>query len=113
MRIAKTGFLTAAVSLLLVAPKTVWAETKPVLLVSVSSIQDLVDDAGHLTSLAGQDGMGGMVGGMMEGNTQGLDPTRPLGLAVTTDGADFRPLIVLPVSDWDAFIKGLPEISQD
>jgi hypothetical protein len=90
---------------LLVGATVAQAQTsKPVLVVSLPSMSELLANIDFLGSLGGQPGASQMVNGMLMGMTQGqglkgLDQSRPLSLAVGV-GADgqFTPVAYIPVS---------------
>lgn len=88
---------------------TTRGDTNPVLIVTISSVDDLLEDVTYLTELAGAPHFGQMAGAMAEGYIQGLDNRRPIAILVQSGGEDVRPLGLLPVKDLDTFLAGLSE----
>lgn len=110
MLIAAAAFLATA------APTTLRAQApdagagapdKPVVVVSITNIDRLIQDVNYVSGAVGQAQTGGIFA-MMAGNfTNGLDRTRPLGVAVTmVDGAP-APIVFLPTTDIKRFLKSL------
>ena len=79
----------------------------PVLVVSIASLNKLMQDVNYITSVAGQPQAGGMFTMMAGGFTQGLDMARPIGIMVPiVDGAP-EPIGLLPTPDVEAMLKRL------
>lgn len=81
----------------------------PVLIVSVSGVDEILGDVGYIMEVTGSGALGQMAGMMANQYVQGLDRSKPLGAVVTTDGEDIRPLGLIPVKDLDQFLAGLVE----
>jgi hypothetical protein len=87
-------------------------ESKPVAVLSIASYDRLMTDLAFIGNLTGNPDLDKNIEGMIQLFTQGqglagLDRTRPLGVALTTDGLQFQPLIVLPVTDLKALLSAL------
>jgi hypothetical protein len=77
---------------------------KPLLVVSLSSYDELVKDVNFLGELAGTPDLQEKFEGILKEVTQGqglagLDKTKPLGVIVQTDGVNFQTLAFIPVTD--------------
>ena len=79
---------------------------EPVLLVSASSIQGLLDDVAHITQVAGAAQAGNMAIMMARPFTAGLSKDRPVGVVVDETLA---PLIFIPVDDFSTSMAVLKE----
>jgi hypothetical protein len=79
----------------------------PVLVVSIASLNKLMQDVNYITSVVGQPQAGGMFTMMAGGFAQGLDMARPIGIMVPiVDGAP-EPIGLLPTPDVEAMLKRL------
>ncbi len=95
--------------------------SKPVAVLSIASYERLMTDIAFIGDLTGNPDLDKNLEGMIELFTQGqglagLDRKRPLGVTLTTDGLQFQPLIVLPVTDLQqllAALEGLVGAAQD
>jgi hypothetical protein len=88
------------------------SESKPVAVLSIASYDRLMTDLAFIGNLTGNPDLDKNIEGMIQLFTQGqglagLDRARPLGVALTTDGLQFQPLIVLPVTDLKALLSAL------
>jgi hypothetical protein len=96
-------FVMAAAAALLVAPlgQLLAQNVKPVIVVSISSVDDTLADILYATKAAGAEDQGRMV--MLAGQvyTNGLDKKKPIGMYVSpkAGGSDFVPVVFVPVSD--------------
>ncbi len=96
-------------------------EPKPIAVLSIASYDRLMTDLAFIGNLTGNPDLDKNIEGMIQLFTQGqglvgLDRTRPLGVALNTDGLSFQPLIVLPVTDLSQFLaalEGLVGAAQD
>jgi len=94
---------------------------KPVAVLSIASYDRLMTDVAFIGNLTGNPDLDKNLEGMIQLFTQGqglvgLDRKRPLGLALNTDGLQFQPLIILPVTDLKqllAALEGLVGPAQD
>ncbi len=81
--------------------------TDPVLVVTIASLNKLIQDVNYVSAAVGQPNAGNtftMMAGMM---VQGLDPTRPIGVMVPiVDGAP-EPIGVIPTADVEMMLKRL------
>lgn len=83
------------------------ASTDPVLVVTVASLNKLMQDVNYISGLMGQPQAGGMFTMMAGSFTQGLDTSRPIGIVVPmVDGAP-EPIGVLPTTDVELMLKRL------
>ncbi len=85
------------------------AETRPVLIVTVSSVESLLSDVNYLATATGNEQYGQMAGAIAQGYIQGLDNSRPISIVVQSDGAEVKPLGMLPIKDLDQFLAGLAQ----
>jgi hypothetical protein len=85
----------------------VHAQTKSLLVVSVSGVDPLLSDVSYLLKSAGFDQYAPMAQ-MLTNSVAGVDKARPIGVVVTTDGGTFTPLGFIPVSDLKTLLASLP-----
>ncbi len=102
-------FAVATVAAFWLAPaKAVWAQAqKPVAVVAIESIDQLFKDVDYLAEAAGQADATMMAKGMAGPFMEGLDKSRPIGAVVSTDGAEFRVVVFVPVTDLDKVLQPL------
>jgi hypothetical protein len=86
--------------------------TKPVAVLTIASYERLMTDIAFIGNLTGNPDLDKNLEGMIQLFTQGqglagLDKKRPLGVTLTTDGLQFQPLIVLPVTDLKQLLAAL------
>jgi hypothetical protein len=119
----------AAVAVLVAAPYSCLtataAEPKPVLTVSVSGLQELLDDVSYLGDLGGQPGAGQQIEAIATFATQGyglegIDRKRPWGATVNaSEEGQFQVLLFVPAAKFDklkstiAAVAGEPEDAGD
>lgn len=104
----KLGLRSATLIALLLATAAK-AEDKPVLVVATSSIDAILDDFGYVAEALGY-ARAGQMGAMMASQyIEGLDATRPVGMVLSTDGENFKPLAMLPIEDLDTFLEGMED----
>ena len=100
-RFVAWGRLAALAALALVALplSQLAAQTKPVAVVSLSSIEETLADIGYVTRAAGAEDAGRTA--ILLGNafTSGLDKKRPMGLYVVQSAGEFQGVAFIPVSD--------------
>ena len=86
---------------------------KPVLVISIPSYNDILANVDFLGKLAGQPAaaqqMDQMVGLFAQG-LKGLDRTRPIGVVVSSEGADFTPLAFVPTTNLKDLMQCLPQL---
>ena len=81
--------------------------TEPVLVVSIASLNKLMQDINYITAAAGQPQAGGMFTMMAGGFAQGLDMSKPIGVIVPIiDGAP-EPIGMVPTPDIKMMLKRL------
>ena len=102
-------FALSAFVLLLSLCSAVSAKSKPVLVISTSAVEKMFGDFEYLTEALGYAEYGQM-GTMMAGQyLEGVDKTRPVGFVISTDGEEFQPLGLIPVSDKAGFLESLED----
>jgi len=85
------------------------AAVKPLVVVSVASVKDLLDNVGYLTKAAGFEDIGNLVNLMAGGYTNGITPDQPWGAIVTSDGNSASPLGFIPVTNLAALEQTLTD----
>jgi len=80
---------------------------EPALIVSVASLNKLMQDINYISAIVGQPQAGGMFSMMATGFAQGLDPNRPIGVIVPVVDGAFEPIGMIPTSDIFAMLKRL------
>ena len=86
------------------------AATKPVLVVSVASIDKLTQDVSYITSVMGNAQAaqaGGMFTVMARSFTDGIDPTQPIGIIVPLVNQTPQPIALVPTPDVKRVLKRL------
>lgn len=91
---------------------------KPVAVLTIASYEKLMTDIAFIGNLAGSPDLDKNLEGMIQLFTQGqgfagLDKKRPIGIALTTDGTQFQPLIVLPVENLKTLLEALAGLVGD
>ncbi|HEX5443662.1 MAG TPA: hypothetical protein VFW87_07530, partial [Pirellulales bacterium] len=86
--------------------------SKPVAVLAIASYERLMTDIAFIGNLTGNPDLDKNLEGMIELFTQGqglagLDKKRPLGIALNTDGLQFQPLVILPVTDLKQLLTAL------
>jgi len=81
---------------------------KPVAVVSVASIDELMADIGYLTKAGGSPEYGALVSIMAGQFIQGIDTTKPAGAIVTMSGEPSA-VVFIPVANFDAIAMNLEE----
>src|SRR2546427_333761 len=74
-------------------------ENKPLLVLSLPSVDALLKDIAYLGTVSGKEGLEKLVEDQIKGKAgglKGLDRAKPIGLAATTDGASFQFLAFVP-----------------
>lgn len=81
--------------------------SEPVLVVSIASLNKLMQDVNYITAAVGQPAAGGFFTMMAGGFAQGLDMSRPIGVIVSmVDGAP-EPIAMIPTPDAESMLKRL------
>ncbi len=84
-------------------------KSKVVALMSVSSVDGLLNNVAYLTEVAGQQDTGQMASMLVKANLRGVDFTNPIGMVLRTDGQEFVPLGFVPVTDLDEVLEAMEE----
>lgn len=97
----------AAAAALLVVPCQLVAQVKPVLVVSVSSVEDTLADIVYVTKAAGQEDLGRTAMLSSSIYLNGVDKKKPIGMYVAPkpNSSEFVPVGFVPVSDLKTFLK--------
>ena len=106
------GISLTLIALILFGPfscEKVSAETKPVLIVSVASVEGLLSDVNYLATATGNQQYGSIASAVAAGYIQGLDETRPIAIVVQSDGDEVKPFGMLPIKDLKQFLAGLAQ----
>lgn len=83
------------------------ASTDPVLVLTVASLNKLMQDINYISGVMGQPQAGGMFTMMAGSFTQGLDTSRPIGVLVPMVDGSPEPIGVLPTDDVELMLKRL------
>ena len=101
--LVKKAWMWAAGLALLIAPASqmpLAAQTiKPVVVVSIASIEETLNDIGYITAAAGSEDAGKTARFFGNAFTNGLDKTKPMGLYVVPQAGDFHAVAFVPVKD--------------
>lgn len=92
--------VAAMVAVVLVPTAPMWAQdAKPIAVLAVEPLDDLMEDMTYLTEAAGQAEAVGDMKEAFQQATQGMDTKRPMGVMVTVADDEPVPLAFLPVTD--------------
>lgn len=107
----------AVASLFTFAPQTLLAQeqvpggvgtaTEPVVVVTLGSVNKLMQDVNYLTSVVGQPQAGGIFTMMAGTFTQGIDTTQPIAVLVPLVDGMPQPLAIIPTADVKTVLKRL------
>ncbi len=94
------------------------SNNKRVAVLSLAGYDRVMEDLDFLGGLAGNPGLSKNLEGAIQLFTQGqglagLDKKRPWGVTVTTDGAQFQPLVLLPVTNLKQLLDALAGLIGD
>ena len=89
------------------APGGVATATEPVVVVTLGSVNKLMQDIDYLTSTVGQPQAGGIFRMMAGTFTQGVDTTQPIGILVPLVDGMPQPIAIVPTADVKAVLKRL------
>lgn len=109
--LAPVAFSPAALAQKVVAPEAPAAVgTKTIAVAALTNYDQLIKEIGFLGSLGGNENAGDWVEGMLAFFTggrglEGLDKSRPIGVVLQTDGANFAPIGCLPVADLSPMLE--------
>lgn len=115
------SLLVAAAACLAVAPTQVRAQEapaaapaapaveagEPVLVVSIASVDRMIQDVNYVSGALGQAQGGGIFAMMAANFTNGLDRTRPIGVYLAAPFGERAAVLFLPTSNVKQFLKGL------
>ena len=82
------------------------SKSKPIAIITLNSINNLLEDVNFIGSLAGQPRMADQIRPFV-GMLQGLDNDQPIGLVVQSDGVSPGGAICIPVTDIKMLLGGL------
>ena len=104
-------FRCAAALALLAAPLSLAsAQLKPVLVVSVAGVDEVLADIKYVTKASGFEGAGNTADFFGKAYSNGVDRKRPIGVIVTPkEGGEFVSLSFVPISDMKAILAMLKE----
>ena len=89
------------------APGGVATATEPVVVVTLGSVNKLMQDIDYLTSTVGQPQAGGIFRMRAGTFTQGVDTTQPIGILVPLVDGMPQPIAIVPTADVKAVLKRL------
>ncbi|WP_164103162.1 hypothetical protein [Candidatus Laterigemmans baculatus] len=111
------SLLVAAVACLAVAPAQLRAQEtpaapavpagEPVLVVSIASVDRMIQDVNYVSGAVGQAQGGGIFAMMAANFTNGLDRSRPIGLYLAAPFGERAAVLFLPTSNVKQFLKTL------
>lgn len=101
---ARNMFRWMAVAAVLAPVIAVAQDIKPVAVVSVASVEDMLADVGYITKAAGQEEIGRTA--ILFGNafTGGFEKKKPMGAYVISQGMDFQVIGFIPVTDLNTIL---------
>lgn len=82
------------------------SKAKPIAIVTLNSVNNLLEDVNFIGSLAGQPRMADQIRPFV-GMMQGLDNDQPIGLVIQSDGVSPGGAICIPVTDFKMLVGGL------
>ena len=88
-------------------PITIADADAPALVVKIDALNELTADVNYLTAMVGRPDAGGMFSMMAGAMLQGVDPTRPIIVAVSLIDGRPMPMAVLPTSDVRSILRRL------
>ncbi|MEM9646584.1 MAG: hypothetical protein AAF989_16450 [Planctomycetota bacterium] len=89
------------------APTAGGTGSEPVLVATIGSVSKLQKDVSYLAAAVGQPGAGGMFAGMSAMFTNGVDPSRPIGIIVPIVEQSPEPIVLIPTDDVEILLKTL------
>lgn len=106
--LSRTSMLRACLlsSCFLACAATAVRAAEPMAIVSISSVQGLIDDVTHISKLAGAEDAGKFAVMMARSFTVGIDGKRPVGMVVDSQ---FRPLMFVPVENLELTLEALKD----
>lgn len=102
--LARNMFRWMAVAAVLVPALALAQDVKPVVVISVASVEDTLADVGYITKAAGNEEIGRTA--ILFGNafTGGFDKKKPMGAYVVPQGGDFQVIGFIPVTDLNTIL---------
>lgn len=82
---------------------------EPVAVVSINNLETLKGDLEFLFEITGTKMFSQFVMPQVENYIQGLDQTRPIGVVLSVDGTEFKPMGFLPIEDLDTFLDQIKD----
>ncbi len=108
------ALVIAVTATVAVTPASVMAQdtdgldaTEPVVVVTLGSINKLMQDVNYMTGAMGQAQAGGMFTMMVGTFTQGIDTTKPIGVLVPLVNGAPQPIALVPTADVKTVLKRL------
>lgn len=99
IRIQKRLFALLA-AIMLLAPSQAFAQ-KPMLVISISSVEELAEDAGYLLQAAEIPGLDQQIPVLIQTFGQGLDVKKPIGAVVRAKGIGIEAIAFIPVTNFE------------
>ncbi|MCO8125313.1 hypothetical protein NHH03_26480 [Stieleria sp. TO1_6] len=87
------------------SPATLSDGSQPVLVVTIGSLNKMMQDVNYITGVVGQAHFGGLFSMMAGTYGQGMDMDQPIGVLVPMIGGTPQPIVVLPTSDVRSILK--------
>ncbi|MEL6108749.1 MAG: hypothetical protein AAFU85_22305, partial [Planctomycetota bacterium] len=79
--------------------------TQPPVVLTVASLNKLMQDTNYITGVAGQPQFGGMFAMMVGGFAAGIDMDRPIGMVLPLVNGVPQPIVLVPTSDIKSILK--------
>jgi hypothetical protein len=108
-KVAATTLIIAILAAVVVHSAQPVFAAEPVVVVSINKIDELLSDVQFVMEATGTAGIGQMFMPNIKNFTQGLNMKKPLGLILTLEGGQPKPLAFLPVEDLDTFLNQVKE----
>ena len=86
-------------------PATLTDGTQPPVVMTVASLNKLMQDTNYVTGVAGQPQFGGMFAMMVGGFAAGIDMDRPIGMVLPLVNGAPQPIVMVPTSDIKSILK--------
>lgn len=105
--LALAATFAVATSGLVLPTANAQAPQRPVAVVSIAPLDQLLQDTSYLLKVSNVPEVGGLVNIMANQYTQGLDRSRPIGVAISMQGQMPSALVFLPLSSREQFFGAL------
>ncbi|MEO1528226.1 MAG: hypothetical protein AAFX06_22620, partial [Planctomycetota bacterium] len=79
--------------------------SQPPVVMTIGSLNKLMQDTNYITGVAGQPQFGGMFAMMAGGFTAGIDMDRPIGMVLPLVNGAPQPIVLIPTSDIKSILK--------